>query len=576
MALGALSLPSVSTGFTSDSKSILPVSIQGMSNQVTMALDNSSMELILVGIFDAIHITALDTLKSFTMLQETIITTSKMISDSLMTLINIAVKDLGLENTQTDLQQTQTNIAEQKKGDKDQDDSLSQGDSVDNGEGKGILTNSFKGGFAALLDKLTPKTAFGKFALISAGLAIVISQFDGLAKIIGDAAKFFKKEVLPRAMKFYENMKEYYTNLFDGLFGDTGFFTVIFQGIGDIKDAIEQGDGKALIVGVKDLLIKGTISAISVLGTAITGIIKAGIGIIDPDADTSDIDEFTKFFNDLPKNFNKEMSDQAKEYQKVLDEKGFAAAQVVAFRQTYDNLIGRSLNGLSNTLGVIFKAFGASDETYDRFMTNDYRFANVKSVLGDAFESLGHSLELMENAIAIFVNDKIDSINNFLPDFMPKIPKMPVKSIEGQNSYTNDEGMRVPMYSELENINVMSQKKDRKAPVDVIRDQILGNNFTMVNGKKLYFEPQESVAATNVELSDMMNNKDSKMKVKTQEIKALVSESNNKTKESVVSMIADNKQITTIDSSSNTTIATDQRVDSIEPSSNALLQYFRT
>ena len=182
----------------------------------------------------------------------------------------------------------------------------------------------------------------------------------------------------------------------------------------------------------------------------------------------------------------------------------------------------------------------------------------------------------MENAIAIFVNDKIDSINNFLPDFMPKIPKMPVKSIEGQNSYTNDEGMRVPMYSELENINVMSQKKDRKAPVDVIRDQILGNNFTMVNGKKLYFEPQESVAATNVELSDMMNNKDSKMKVKTQEIKALVSESNNKTKESVVSMIADNKQITTIDSSSNTTIATDQRVDSIEPSSNALLQYFRT
>ena len=37
-----------------------------------------------------------------------------------------------------------------------------------------------------------------------------------------------------------ESTTGYFTNLFDGLFGDEGFFTVIFSGIGDIKDAIKK------------------------------------------------------------------------------------------------------------------------------------------------------------------------------------------------------------------------------------------------------------------------------------------------------------------------------------------------
>ena len=41
---GAITLPSVSTGFTSDSKSMLPVSIRGMSDKVEMTLGVDSME----------------------------------------------------------------------------------------------------------------------------------------------------------------------------------------------------------------------------------------------------------------------------------------------------------------------------------------------------------------------------------------------------------------------------------------------------------------------------------------------------------------------------------------------------
>ena len=52
----------------------------------------------------------------------------------------------------------------------------------------------------------------------------------------------------------------------------------------------------------------------------------------------------------------------------------------------------------------------------------------------------------MENAISIFVNDKIEYSKQILPKALQIDYRMPVKSIEGQNSYVNDEGMTVPMY----------------------------------------------------------------------------------------------------------------------------------
>ena len=554
---GALTLPSVSTGFSSDSKSMLPVSIQGMADKVEMSLNVHSMEDILIDVKDSINNVGLKTLKSFTMLQETMVTGFTMLSNGLMNIGNIASKDLELE-------ETQTNIDIENEKDEDQEESLS---------GGGILTDSFKGGITSVLNKLKPEGFIQSLIALGAGLALLMINFDKVAAFIGKSVEFFDEEVIPRAKTFYANIKEYYTNLFDGLFGDNGFFTVIFQGIGDIKDSIEAGDGKSLIVGVKDLLIKGTVSAISLIGTSILGILKVGAGIIDPDADLSELDKLIKFFNDLPENVTKQLSDDAKEYQKVLKEEGFAAAQVVAFRQTYDNIIGRTLNGISNTLGVVLRPF-ISDETYDRFLSNDYRFANIKSTLSDAFEKLGGVLERMENAISIFVNDKIESINSFLPKALQIDYRMPVKSIEGQNSYVNDEGMTVPIYKELEigkDIGVFAEKESK--PIDeVMRDQILGDGYSMINGKKFSFEKQE---LSNAELDELMNNKDNNMSKKTKEIKTLANEIVDDKSSIIAPIISDNKTITTNNSSSQTNIVSDQRVESMEPSSNALLAYFR-
>ena len=54
MALGALTLPSVSTGFTSDSKAMVPVSIQGMADKVTKMSPLESMQEVFFDIRDGI------------------------------------------------------------------------------------------------------------------------------------------------------------------------------------------------------------------------------------------------------------------------------------------------------------------------------------------------------------------------------------------------------------------------------------------------------------------------------------------------------------------------------------------
>ena len=232
---GAITLPSVSTGFTSDSKSILPVSIRGMSDKVEMTLGVDSMEMILMDVRDAIYDTSMDTLKAFTMLQGTMATGFTMLSNSLMNIGNIAAKDLGLE-------ETQTNIAKENEKDEDKKESLS-----DDNEGKGLLTNSFKGGVAKVMQRIKDMSLVESLIALGAGLALLMFNFEKVGSIIGGTVKFFDENVIPRVKAFGSSLKEYYTNLFDGLFGDTGFFTVIGEGFGDIKKAIDSGDGKAAI-----------------------------------------------------------------------------------------------------------------------------------------------------------------------------------------------------------------------------------------------------------------------------------------------------------------------------------------
>ena len=97
MALGALTLPSVSTGFSSDSKSMVPVSIQGMADKVTKMSPLDTMQEVFFDIRDGID-----------NLSESIKNQTGLLNNTLLGVIttltnigNITKKDLGLEQVQT-------------------------------------------------------------------------------------------------------------------------------------------------------------------------------------------------------------------------------------------------------------------------------------------------------------------------------------------------------------------------------------------------------------------------------------------------------------------------------------------
>ena len=187
MALGALTLPSVSTSFTRDSKSMLPVSIQGMADKVEMTLGVDSMEMILMDIRNAIHNTSLATLKSFTMLQETMATGFTMLNDSLMNIGSIADKDLNLE------QKTSKIIQDNEKED-ERDESLNKGGKKFNGlEFLETIQERFNG----LLDLLSPKSEIAKVGLLGALTLGIVSLLPKLEKAFEGIFEFTGEKLIP-------------------------------------------------------------------------------------------------------------------------------------------------------------------------------------------------------------------------------------------------------------------------------------------------------------------------------------------------------------------------------------------
>ena len=551
---GAITLPSVSTGFTSDSKSILPVSIRGMSDKVEMTLGVDSMEMILMDVRDAIYDTSMDTLKAFTMLQGTMATGFTMLSNSLMNIGNIAAKDLGLE-------ETQTKIAVENEKDEDKEESLSD----DDNEGKGILTNSFKGGVAKVMQRIKNMSLVQSLIALGVGLALLMFNFDKVAEIIGGTVKFFDEQVIPRVKAFGSSLKEYYTNLFDGLFGDTGFFTVIGEGFGDIKKAIDSGDGKAAINAAGKTLIKGTTSAISVIGTTILGAIKVVAKTVDPDADLSALDKLIKYFNDLPGNVIKKLEADQIEFDKTLKEKGKIAAAGVLLRQTYDNYIANTLNGISKTFGIILKPI-ISDDYYKGLMTDDYSFANIKDELGKVFDKLGEVFDKMKDSVRVFSNGIIDSINSYLPDSM-KMNKIPKKDDQFEiDTLDSMEKQKLITPKQYESGGFMYDKyqEQREKVIAIDPSVVIPNND---------FERDFGVDAN---VGDLIERKDNIMSLKTKELKdvASVSKSDSSTSIVVPNFITDNKKIDNSNNSSQAVTVTDQRVDSMEGSSNAVLNYY--
>jgi hypothetical protein len=546
----AQSFSPVSTGFTSGTSMLPTVSNVGVGGQLQKMSSFDTMQEIFFDIRDGIS-NLIESIKNQTgLLHSTLLG----VIHTLTNIGSIVAKDL-------DLEEKQTNIDIENEKDEDKDKSLS-----DDNEGKGLLTNSFKGGVAKVMQRIKDMSLVESLIALGVGLSLLMFNFEKVAGIIGKTVKFFDEHILPRIKAFGSSLGEYYTNLFDGLFGDNGFFTVIFDGFANISEAIDKGDGKAALAEAANMLIKGTTSAISVIGTTVLGAIKVIAKTIDPEADLSDLDEIILFFNDLVPNAIKKLEKDQLEFDKVLKEEGKLSAAGVLFRQTYDNYIANTLNGISNTLGFILKPF-ISDETYEGFMKADYSFANIKSELNKAFDNLGEVFDKMKDSVRVFSNGIIDSVNSYLPDFM-QIKKIPKKDDQFEiDTLDSMEKQKLITPKQYESGGFMYDKyqEQREKVIAIDPSVVIPNND---------FERDFGVDAN---VGDLIERKDNIMSLKTKELKdvASVSKSDSSTSIVVPNFITDNKKIDNSSNSSQSVTVTDQRVESLDSSSNALLAYFR-
>jgi len=548
--LGALSLPSVSTGFTSDNKSMVPVSIQDMAIKVQNMSPLQSMQEVFFDIRDGIDNLGKVFSDKISGLNKHLAFRLETLNTTMSTIGNIASRDL-------DLEETQTNIDIENEKDEDKEKSLA------GPTGGSFFTDEFKGKFSSALNRMKNLSFVESLIALGAGLALLTFNFDKIASVIGSTVKFFDEEIIPRGKAFISSTAEYGKNLFDGFFGKTGLFTVIFDGLTNLDKSIEKGDTKEALLAVSDTFIKSTLSIISLAGTSILGLLKVGIKTVNPDADVSKLDEIITFFNDLPGKAIKKLEADQIEFDKVLEEEGKVAAAGVLLRQTYDNYIANTLNGISKAFGIILRPI-ISDESYKRYMTDDYSFANVKSELGKAFDKLDEIFNTMQDSVRVFSNGLIDSVNEYLPDFM-KISKIPKKDDQFEiETLASMEKQKLITPEQYEPGGFMYKKyiEQREKVIEIDPSVVIPNNS---------FERDFGVDANVGDIIDGTY----KMEDKTKEIKTLTSESVVDNNSSIVAPIFDNKSITTNNSNSQTVTVTDQRVDSMETSSNALLSYFR-
>ena len=183
--LGALTLPSVSTGFTSDSKAMVPVSIQGMADKVQKMSPLETMREVFFDIKDGI-VSLSESIKNQTgLLNNTllgVITTLKDIG-------NIAAKDLNIE-------QETVKIIKENERDEEVDESL--GRKGDTGKFAGFeLLDTIKERFNGLIDLLAPKSEIGKIGLLGALTLGIIALLPKLEKSLEGVFEFTGEKLIP-------------------------------------------------------------------------------------------------------------------------------------------------------------------------------------------------------------------------------------------------------------------------------------------------------------------------------------------------------------------------------------------
>ena len=212
--LGALSLPTVTTGFSKNSKAMVPVSIQGITDKVQKMSPLESMKEAFFDIRDGIDNLGTIFSEKISGLNEHLAFRFESLNKTLMKIGNIAAKDLGLEQTQTDIV---------KENEKDEDRDKSLGDKEEGTKGSKLL-DTLKERFNSLVDLLSPKSEIAKVGLLGALTLGIVSLLPKLEKAFESIFEFTGEKLIP----FLDNM----FNIVDDETGKFNWKNILGVGLG--------------------------------------------------------------------------------------------------------------------------------------------------------------------------------------------------------------------------------------------------------------------------------------------------------------------------------------------------------
>jgi len=212
--LGALSLPTVTTGFSKNSKAMVPVSIQGITDKVQKMSPLESMKEAFFDIGDGIDNLGTIFSEKISGLNEHLAFRFESLNKTLMKIGNIAAKDLGLEQTQTDIA---------KENERDEDRNKSLGDEKEGTKGSKLL-DTLKERFNSLVDLLAPKSEIAKVGLLGALTLGVVALLPKLEKAFEGIFEFTGEKLIP----FLDNM----FNIVDDETGNFNWKNILGVGLG--------------------------------------------------------------------------------------------------------------------------------------------------------------------------------------------------------------------------------------------------------------------------------------------------------------------------------------------------------
>jgi len=531
MALGALSLPSVSTSFNSASTSMAPVSIQGMTGTVQKMSPLETMEVIFLDIRDSINNVGLKTIQSFTMLQKTMVTGFTMLSNGLTNIGNIAAKDLGLE-------QIQTNIDIENEKDEDRDNSLRDEKKTSPG-----MLDALKNAFDGFVDKIQNSEVLkaGLFGLLALAL---FTQIDKVSKIFTEVFRFIGETVIPNLKELNKIIQDSPSGYL-GLGGAILAITTLFKGL----RSVVTGVGVFIATISRPLaaigrFLRGTVRILSKVISPLLKIIP-GLGILGAFAKTLGpiglaiqviIGAFT-FVNEFIKSWKAEGD--------------LMTALGAGLIGVYDVLIGATLNLLADLGGFIVKKLGF-EELGQKIADMDFNFDSIMNAIDNVFDKIRNLFDIA-----------LDGLKSGLNFLLPK--SLEFKMSSEKSAFVESGAPGTPEYNKKAMDNIK-----KGLPADFEQKEI-----KTVTSKTSKIE-QEKLQSFNETYVDNIVKESSIMKEKQIEMNKLETVKNNDTPPGNITVVTDAKKITGDTVVSNNTTVTNHRVDSIESSSNALLQYFRT